>query len=104
MRSLSMFSRLLVATLSIIMVCVAVVSGLTYATLKDNSINSRMDALKTQARDIGYLAGRMTMESLAKTSRQVSVAEEYINWKSKPHTCSKSCSRVNTRFWWDARK
>ena len=61
MRSLSMFSRLLIVSLSVVLVCVAVLSGLAYANLKSRSISNRMDALKTQARDIGYLAGRLSL-------------------------------------------
>ena len=83
MRSLSMFSRLLIVSLSVVLVCVAVLSGLAYANLKSHSINTRMDALKTQARDIGYLAGRLSMDSMSKANRQVSAVEEYINWKSR---------------------
>ena len=81
MHSLSMFSRLLIVSVGVILVCVAVLSGLAYTNLKNNSINSRMDALKTQARDIGDLASRMSMESLAKKSSNVSATEEYINRK-----------------------
>ena len=84
MRSLSMFSRLLIVSIGVILICVVVLSGLTYTNLKNRIINNRMDALKTQARDIGYLAGRMSMDSLVKTIGQTpSAAEEYINWKSK---------------------
>ena len=83
MRSLNMFSRLLIVSLGMILVCVVVLSALGYTNLKNNSINSRMDALKTQARDISYLAGRMSMDSLSKTIGKSSIAEEYINWKSR---------------------
>ncbi|MBQ7655525.1 MAG: HAMP domain-containing protein [Clostridia bacterium] len=82
MRSLSMFSRLLIVSLSVILVCVAVLSALAYTNQKNNSIRARMDALKTQARDISYLASRLSMDSLSK-STQTSAVEEYINWKSK---------------------
>ncbi|MBR3016338.1 MAG: HAMP domain-containing histidine kinase [Clostridia bacterium] len=83
MRSLSMFSRLLIVSLSVILVCVAVLSGLTYTYQKNSVIDSRMDALKTQARDIGYLASRLSMNSLTKDDSETSAVEEYINWKSR---------------------
>ena len=83
MRSLSMFFRLLIFSVAVILVCVVVLSALAYMNLKTNSINSRMDALKTQARDISYLAGRLSMDSLSKTNGQTSTVEEYINWKSR---------------------
>ena len=83
MHSLSMFTRLLIVSVAVILVCVVVLSALAYTNLKSNSINSRMDALKTQARDISYLAGRLSLDSLAKTVGSTSTVEEYINWKSR---------------------
>ncbi|MBR5111006.1 MAG: HAMP domain-containing protein [Clostridia bacterium] len=83
MRSLSMFARLLIVSLSVILVCVAVLSGLTYTYQKNSVIDSRMDALKTQARDISYLASRLSMDSLSNSDLDPSAVEEYINWKSR---------------------
>ena len=83
MRSLSMFIRLLIVSVAVILMCVVVLSVLAFTNLKNNSINSRMDALKTQARDISYLAGRLSLDSLSKTSGLSSATEDYINWKSR---------------------
>ena len=48
MRRLSLFSRLLIVFLGVILVCVIVVSVISFVNLRNNTIENRMDALKTQ--------------------------------------------------------
>ncbi len=62
MRSPTMFARLLTLFLVVILACVGTLSILTYLHLRNIAVESRMDALKTQARDIAYLASRATTE------------------------------------------
>ena len=82
MRGLSMFSRLLIVFLAVILVCVGVLSALSYRTLRDNAIKSRMDALKTQARDMAYLASRQSYDAFSSVLGS-STAEDYMKWKSQ---------------------
>ena len=77
-----MFSELLILSLAVVLVCVAVLSGLAYTNLRDNLIQARMDALKTQAKDVSYLASRMSFDSLSGPSEQPSMAKEYLIEKS----------------------
>ncbi len=58
MRSPTMFARLLTLFLAVILASVGTLSVLTYLHLRNLAVESRMDALKTQAREIAYLAGR----------------------------------------------
>ena len=82
MRSPSMFSRLLAVFLAVILVCVVVLSTLSYINLRDNAINSRMNALKTQARDMAYLASRQSYDYFSPILGQSSATEDYMKWKS----------------------
>ena len=83
MRSLSMFSRLLIVSLGVILLCVAVLSGLSYVNLRDSSIRARMNSLKAQARDIGYLAGRKSEDALSRSEASESAVQDLINWKAQ---------------------
>ena len=75
MRSLSMFARLLIVFLAVILICVAVLSVLSCIHLRDNAIENRMKALKTQARDMAYLASRQAYDHSVAT-------DAYMRWKS----------------------
>lgn len=82
MRSGSLFSRLLTVFLAVILVCVGVLFTLSYFNLRDNHIANRMDALKTQARDMAYLASRLPNDSLDRVFGKTSVTEQYMYWKA----------------------
>ena len=75
MRCLSMFARLLIVFLAVILICVAVLSVLSCIHLRDNAIENRMKALKTQARDMAYLASRQAYDHSVAT-------DAYMRWKS----------------------
>ena len=77
-----MFSRLLIVFLAVILVSVGVVSALSYVNLRDNAIDNRMNALKTQARDMAYLASRNSYDIFSHTTIQDSATEDYMKWKS----------------------
>ena len=82
MRGLSMFARLLIVFLSVLLICVAVLSVLSYWRMRDNAIESRMNALKTQARDMAYLASRLSAGYPPPFPSQNSTTEAYMRWKS----------------------
>ena len=76
----SMFTRLLSVFLCVILVCVSVLFALVYVNLRDSSIDSRLSALRTQARDVAYLANRMQFDPVLPLSR--TATEEYMYWKT----------------------
>ena len=82
MRPLSLFTRLLIVFLAAMLACVIVVSSLAFVNLRDSAIQSRMNALKTQARDMAYLASRMGYDPIAQLIGHSSTAEAYMKWKS----------------------
>ena len=82
MRGQSMFSRLLIVFLAVILVSVGTVSVISYINLRANAIDNRMNALKTQARDMAYLASRKSYDNISPVNGQDSVIEEYMVWKS----------------------
>lgn len=82
MRSLSMFSRLLIVFLAVILACVGVISAISLINLRDSAISSRMNALKTQARDMAYLASRRSMDTLGWSLGKNTTTEEYMRWKT----------------------
>lgn len=51
------FSRLMQVFILIIFICVGMLMGIFYFTMRDVQIQNRMNALKSQAYDIAYLAG-----------------------------------------------
>jgi len=83
MRRLSMFSRLLIVFLSVLLICVGLLSAVSYINLRENAINSRMKALKTQARDMAYLASRQSYDTFARIMGQATATEDYMKWKSR---------------------
>ena len=78
-----MFSRLLIVFLAVVLVSVTVVSVLSYLNLRANAIDNRMNALKTQARDMAYLASRQSYDSFSSLFGTSSTTEEYMKWKSR---------------------
>lgn len=83
MRGHTLFARLLTVSLAVIVLCVAVLSSLSYVYLKDSAIESRMQALKTQARDMAYLASRLSNDSVYQSFGKYSTTESYMRWKSR---------------------
>ena len=83
MRRLSLFSRLLIVFLGVILICVIVVSVISFVNLRNNTIENRMDALKTQAREMAYLASRREYGPIVQTLERNTVTESYMRWKSQ---------------------
>ncbi len=77
-----MFSRLLIVFLAVVLVSVTVVSVLSYLNLRANAIDNRMNALKTQARDMAYLASRKSYDVFSRLSGLDSTTDDYMEWKS----------------------
>ncbi|MBQ9264745.1 MAG: HAMP domain-containing histidine kinase [Clostridia bacterium] len=82
MRRHTLFTRLLTVSLVVILACVGVLSALAYVYLRNNAIDGRMNALKAQARDMAYLASRLSSDSVARAFGKNSTTEAYMRWKS----------------------
>lgn len=81
-RRMSLFARLLIVFLAAMLVCVLVISSISFLNIRDRTIQNRMNALKTQARDMAYLASRMGYDPISQMLGQSSVTEAYMKWKS----------------------
>ena len=82
MKGLSLFSRLLILSVSVVLVCVAVLSGLGYTNLRDNMIRKHMETLNVHAKEISYLGSRISLDNLSMTSKQNRIAEELLITKT----------------------
>ncbi|MBO4926550.1 MAG: HAMP domain-containing histidine kinase [Clostridia bacterium] len=83
MRRLSLFSRLLIVFLGVMLICVIVVSVISFVNLRNSTVENRMDALKTQAREMAYLASRREYGPIVQTLERNTVTESYMRWKSQ---------------------
>lgn len=78
----SMFSRLLIGFLAVIFLCVGLLFSLSYFHLRSVRIESRMDALKGQAREMAYLAGQLSTDTIPRAFGQASSTEKLMKWKA----------------------
>lgn len=53
------FSRLMLVFIMVIAICVAMLTGIFYVTMRDVQVQNRMNALKAQAYDIAYLSSNL---------------------------------------------
>ena len=82
MRGGKMFTRLLTVFLAVILACVGVLFALSYTSLRDARIESRMDALKAQARDMAYLAGSLSRDTVSRAFGFTSTTEDMLRQKA----------------------
>lgn len=78
----SMFARLLTVFLVVILSCAVVLFSISYINLRNARIESRMNALKTQARDMAYLASRLSTDAVSRALGKTSTTEQYMYWKA----------------------
>ena len=78
----STFSRLLLGFLAIILLCVGVLFSLSFFHLRSARIESRMQALKTQAREMAYLATQSSFDIIPRSPGQSSSTEKLMKWKA----------------------
>ena len=60
----STFSRLMAVFIIVILLCVGMLFGVFYVTARDAQIDNKVEALKRQAYDIGYLSGSTQAQRL----------------------------------------
>ncbi len=78
-----MFRRIISLIVSVVVVITVVLAGICCSTIRNQQINSRLDELKKEAREIAYLAGQTT--SISISGHLFSTAQswqKYLNWKA----------------------
>ena len=76
-----MFTRIMAVVLTVILLLTAVLSGIGWATLRDQQTEAVMETLRTEAREIAYLAAQRRT-SLSIFDRRDSSQQQYIQWKA----------------------
>ena len=76
-----MFARIMAVVLTVILLLTAVLSGIGWATLRDQQTETVMETLRTEAREIAYLAAQKRT-SLSIFDRRDSSQQQYIQWKA----------------------
>ena len=76
-----MFTRIMAVVLTVILLLTAMLSGIGWVTLRSQQTESVMEALRTEAREIAYLAAQRRT-SLSFFSREDSSQQLYIQWKA----------------------
>ena len=78
-----MFARIMAVVLTVILLLTGVLSAIGWVTLRDQQTQGVMEKLRTEAREIAYLAAqRQSSGGLGIFFRQDSPQQEYIQWKS----------------------
>ena len=76
-----MFARIMAVVLTVILLLTAVLSGIGWATLRDQQTETVIETLRTEAREIAYLAAQKR-NSLGIFARRDSSQQQYIQWKA----------------------
>ncbi len=76
-----MFARIMAVVLTVILLLTAVLSGIGWVTLRDQQTEAVMETLRTEAREIAYLAAQRRT-SLSFFNRTDSNQQQYIQWKA----------------------
>ncbi|MBQ8080731.1 MAG: HAMP domain-containing protein [Clostridia bacterium] len=79
----SMFARLVTVSIVIILTFATVLLGVFYSYSRQNAINRSVNQLKSQGRDLAYLAGTAQYDVLTGTLGYNSVTRKYIEWKAQ---------------------
>ncbi len=82
MRRASMFSRLLLGFLAVILLSVGILFSLSFYHLRSARVESRMNALKTQAREMAYLASQTGTDILPPGFGMNTSTEKLMKWKA----------------------
>ena len=78
-----MFARIMAVVLTVILLLTVVLSGIGWITLKDQQTETVMDTLRTEAREIAYLAAQRTDSiDLGFFGHTRSNKNTYLQWKA----------------------
>ncbi len=78
----NMFGRMLSILLAIIVVILFIGAGFSILTIRNNAIQTRMEALTAEAREIAYLASRASDSTLTYYLGLDDADEAYLQWKA----------------------
>ncbi len=76
-----MFARIMAVVLTVILLLTGVLSGIGWVTLRNQQTEGVMDTLRTEAREIAFLAAQRR-SSLGFFDRTDSSQQQYIQWKA----------------------
>ena len=76
-----MFARIMAVVLTVIVLLTAVLSGIGWVTLRDQQTEAVMETLRSEAREIAYLAAQRRT-SLSFFDRTDTGQQQYIQWKA----------------------
>lgn len=79
----SMFDRLLALFMIVIFLMAFIGAGLFMLSIRDALVNSRMDSLLVQARDIAFLAASLNESTLSSILNLDTPTMSYLQWKAK---------------------
>ena len=77
-----MFTRIMAVVLAAILLLTVVLTGLGVMTLRSWQIDSRLEALRKEAREIAYLAAQSSATSFGYFFGQDSSMLQYLSWKA----------------------
>nr|MBR4281054.1 HAMP domain-containing histidine kinase [Clostridia bacterium] len=76
-----MFARIMAVVLTVILLLTVILSGIGWVTLREQQTKSVMETLRTEAREIAYLAAQRRT-NLSFFDRRESGQQQYIQWKA----------------------
>ena len=76
-----MFARIMAVVLTVILLLTAVLSGIGWIALQNQQTQTVMETLRTEAREIAYLAAQRRT-SLSFFDRADTSQQQYIRWKA----------------------
>lgn len=79
----SMFDRLLALFMIVILMMALISAGFSAISVRDAIVDSRMENLLVQARDIAYLAARLDNESIGDYLSLGGTTMSYLQWKTR---------------------
>lgn len=79
----SMFSRLMTVFLAVILVCSAVLMSFFYVSTRNSIIESNIDTLKRQAREMAYLSSMLDDGRVLIGQSRTATTERYLKWKAQ---------------------
>lgn len=77
-----MFTRIMAVVLAAILLLTAVLTGLGVMTLRSRQIDTRLEELRKEAREIAYLASQSSSSTIGHFFGQDSDLMQYLSWKA----------------------
>ena len=78
-----MFTRIMAMVISAMLLMTVGIAAVSAISMRTQQINSRLEALTKEARDIAYLAARSNTSTAALMMGIDDEAERYLQWKSE---------------------